>query len=94
MTLEVSAETDFTLYDGRRHVLGASMLIKMFNVAKSAHLIRPRESLTVKSIKFKKKTLHVVAISFYLTFQQFSSLNNPLKPEEESKTKAIERISS
>ena len=56
MTPEVSAETDFTLYDGRRHVLGASMLIKMFNVAKSAHLIRPRECLTVKSIKFKKKT--------------------------------------
>ncbi len=56
MTLEVSAETDFTLYDGRRHVLGACMLIKMFNVAQSAHLIRSGECLTVKSIKFKKKT--------------------------------------
>ena len=48
----------------------------------------------IQPIKFKKKTLHVVAISFYLTFQQFSSLNHLLKTREESKTKAIERISS
>ena len=56
MTPEVSAETDFTLYDGRRHVLGACMLMKMFNLAQSAHLIGTGECLTVKSIKFKKKT--------------------------------------
>ena len=50
--------------------------------------------LEYESIKFKKKTLYVVAISFYLTFQQYSSLNHLLKTREESKTKAIHRISS
>ena len=56
MTSEICAKTDFTLYDGREHVLGACMLNKMFNVTQSADLVASGESLTVKYIKFKKKT--------------------------------------
>ena len=44
--------------------------------------------------KIKNKTLRVVVTSFHLTLQQFSSLNHLLKPQEESKTKAIEKICS
>lgn len=56
MNAEIRANTDFTLYDGRRHVLGACMLTKMFNVAQSAEPTVSRKRLMVKSIKFKKKT--------------------------------------
>jgi hypothetical protein len=53
---EISVNTDFTLFDGRQHVLGACMLSNMSDVAMSTGLIAAEESFRVKSVKFIKKT--------------------------------------
>ena len=56
MNAKISVNTDFTLYDGRRHVLGACMLTNMFDVVQSASVSSTDEVLEVKSMKFVKKT--------------------------------------
>ena len=48
--------TDFTLFDGRQHVLGACMLSNMLSVAVSTGLIATGDSFRVKTAKFIKKT--------------------------------------
>ncbi len=76
MNAEISANTDFTLYDGRLHVLGACMLTKMLSVAQSARFIKSDESLTVKSIKFKKKTGYNGRFVLVLGSEPFSEIPN------------------
>lgn len=56
MNSEIIVNTDFTLFDGRRHVLGACMLSNMFEVAMSTGLIAAEDNFRVKSVKFIKKT--------------------------------------
>jgi hypothetical protein len=53
---EIIVNTDFTLFDGRQHVLGACMLSNILDAAVSTGLIATGDSFKVKSAKFIKKT--------------------------------------
>lgn len=56
MNSEIIVNTDFTLFDGRQHVLGACMLSNILDAAVSTGLIATGDSFRVMSAKFIKKT--------------------------------------
>jgi hypothetical protein len=56
MNLHAAIETDFTVYDGRRHVLGASMLAAMDKALRQASGVDETVPFHVKRAKFMRKT--------------------------------------
>ena len=56
MNLCAAIETDFTVYDGRRHVLGASMLTAMDKALRQAGGVDETVPFHVKRAKFMRKT--------------------------------------